>query len=89
MTKPNADSFRLALLSEFAKSTKAGMKSITVVSSDLHRYVGGYPGTDHRMPLCCSVMRKEMTERDEVISQPTKGAGATLTIKYCLPRHQN
>ena len=86
MKKVTADDFRAALIKEFTKASASGASNCTVNSGDLHRYVGGYPGPDHLMPSCCSVMRKAMNVDDEVLSQPKKGAGASLTIKYRLPR---
>jgi 5-methylcytosine-specific restriction protein A len=57
-----------------------------VVSGDLHRTVGGYPGSSHRMPACCAVMTRAMRPGDRIIAQPPSGKGATLTIRYRLPR---
>ena len=51
---------------------------------ELHRIVGGYPGHDHRMPVCCSVMLQEMGPKDEVVAKPPQGSGASLTIAYLL-----
>jgi 5-methylcytosine-specific restriction protein A len=53
-----------------------------ITAGQLHRDVGGYPGPSHRMPVCCSVMRQEMSHRDKVVAEPPKGAGASLTISY-------
>ena len=86
MQTTNVEAFRSALAREFSKALSSGATHATVNSGDLHRYVGGYPGPNHVMPSCCSVMRKAMKADDQVISQPRKGAGASLTIKYRLPR---
>ena len=59
-------------------------KSIDIVSGDVHRSVGGYPGTNHRMPVCCSVMYSMMQGADEILYAPPKGKGATLKIRYHL-----
>ena len=58
--------------------------AIQVNSGELHRLVGDYPGKNHRMPVCCSVMRNAMKSDDRIISKPPKGQGATLTIEYKL-----
>lgn len=58
---------------------------IDISSGELHLLVGGYPGPNHSMPTCCSVMRSVMTERDEILAQPPKGNGASLLIRYYLP----
>jgi len=88
MRMPSAEEFRIALNAVFAERTKSGASSVVVVSGDLHRAVGGYPAERgaHSMPNCCSVMRQAVRARDQVISSPPSGAGATLTIRYLLPR---
>ncbi len=59
---------------------------IEIKSGDLHRQVGGYPSQNHRMPTCCLVMKREMKTGDKILHQPSKGKGATLVIRYQLPR---
>ena len=80
---PNADDFRSELYRIFS-SSRGGYVDVT--SGDLHRRVGGYPGPSHRMPICCSVMRQSMLGGDVIVAEPPKGNGATLTIRYRLPR---
>ena len=60
------------------------LSSIVVESGELHRLVGGYPGQDHRMPVCCGVMRKTMRESNEELPNSLKKDGATLQIRYNL-----
>lgn len=60
------------------------MPHVEVRSGDLHRAVGGYPGPNHRMPICCSVMYAMMQEGDQIIKTPPKGKGANLIIQYSL-----
>ena len=55
---------------------------IDLVSGDIHRAVGGYPSSNHRMPVCCDVMYSRMRKNDVVLSAPPKGKGATLRIRY-------
>lgn len=81
-----ADSFRAALQRAFDDATRAGQVSLRIEAGHLHRIVGGYPGRDHRMPLCCHVMRSSMAAGDTVVESPPSGAGASLTIEYRLPR---
>ena len=82
-----ADDFRSELADLFEVASKAGRGTIVVRSGDLHRAVGGYPGTNHRMPICCNVMYAEMVEGvDEVLSAPPSGQGASVAIAYLLPR---
>jgi transcriptional regulator with XRE-family HTH domain len=78
--------FEEALATRFRAAQKLGSTFVDVVSGELHREVGGYPGPDHRMPVCCSVMEREMRSDDRIIRTPPKGRGATLTIRYRLPR---
>jgi len=41
------------LAAEFADAKRNGLDKVEIRSGDLHRSVGGYPGTNHRMPICC------------------------------------
>jgi 5-methylcytosine-specific restriction protein A len=38
------------------------------------------------MPSCCQVMYGEQTSFDRVLHAPPKGKGASLTVRYQLPR---
>lgn len=55
---------------------------LTVTSGELHKIVGGYDTTNHRMASCCDAMYDAMKSGDEIIAAPPKGKGARLTIKY-------
>jgi predicted GIY-YIG superfamily endonuclease len=72
----------------FRKATVAGQDHVAVSAGDLHRSVGGYRGPTHKMPVCCQAMRSAMdpSRGDRVVSEPPKGKGASLTIRYVLPR---
>jgi len=78
--------FENALIEIFQDAQKDGLSSVNVTSGELHRKLGGYPSSNHNMPGCCSVMSRIMESDDEVLDEPLKGKGATLTIKYSLPR---
>jgi len=67
-------------------ATNQSSPYIDVKSGDLHSAVGSYPGVNHRMPVCCGVMRSAMKPGDEVLYAPPKGNGASLLIRYKLPR---
>lgn len=84
---PSADDFRDALRRRFDAATRAGQAWLDVNAGELHRELGGYPakGGNHRMPVCCDVMRGMMRPGDEVLHQPPKGLGASLTIRYRIP----
>ncbi len=78
--------FENALIEIFQDAQKDGLSSVNVTSGELHRKLGGYPSSNHNMPGCCSVMSRIMESDDEVLDEPLKGKGSTLTIKYSLPR---
>ena len=59
---------------------------LDINSGELHRSLGGYPGPKAAMPSCCNAMYAEQRATDAIISQPPKGKGASLTIRYKLPR---
>jgi 5-methylcytosine-specific restriction protein A len=69
-----------------ADAKQRGLPNIRAKSGDLHRRVGGYPGSNHRMPMCCSAMRAMMKDGDIIVEQPPKGNGASLTLEYQLSR---
>lgn len=56
-------------------------------AGDLHTFIGGYPSPNHRMPQCNNAMRQMMLNNDTVLIEPPQGQGATLTIRYFLPRN--
>lgn len=71
----------------FARAVAHGKSHVEVTARDLHIAAGNYPDPKrHRMPLCCDVMYNEMVEGDKVIDAPPKGKGASLRIRYQLPR---
>lgn len=81
-----AKDFQSELDSFFASTQQEGKSFIEIKSGDLHRSVGGYPGRNHRMPLCCGVMKRNMKPGDQILQQPPSGQGATLIIRFKLPR---
>jgi 5-methylcytosine-specific restriction protein A len=83
---PTAEKFRAALDAWISEATRVGKSSVDVNSGKLHRIVGGYPAQDHRMPVCCAVMESAMRAGDKILTAPPKGRGASLTIRYKLPR---
>jgi hypothetical protein len=89
MTKgavPTSEDFRDALRAHFARGEALGLAFVEIISGELHRVVGGYPGPAHRMPSCCAAMRAEQRGGDETRHAPPSGHGATLCIRYRLPR---
>jgi hypothetical protein len=84
--EPTADDFRKELLAQIARGNRRGAPHVEINSGELHRAVGGYPRPNHRMAVCCEVMERERKIGDEIISAPERGKGASLTIRYMLPR---
>jgi hypothetical protein len=82
-----AEDFRSALIQIFKDSQQKGITFIDVRSGDLHKRLGDYPGTNHRMPICCSVMREFCDTEDITVTSPPKGDGANLVIRYYIPRN--
>jgi 5-methylcytosine-specific restriction protein A len=85
-SKPSTEDFRTAIRERLAAAQAAGRQELDITSGDLHRELGSYPGPDHRMPNCCAAMRSQMKPGDTITSQPPKGKGASLRIRYGLPR---
>lgn len=85
---PTASEFMSMLSKIFKEAQEKGLEYIDVVSGDLHGLVGGYPGQNHRMPVCCGVMYQTMKDEDKVLYAPPKKKGATVRIRYKLPRSQ-
>jgi 5-methylcytosine-specific restriction protein A len=84
---PTAKEFREHLFEAFRIAELDGRTSVFVNAGYLHRAVGGYPNRKtNRMPVCCDAMLRAMRKGDVIVSQPPKGKGATLTIRYALPR---
>ncbi|PSR35436.1 MAG: HNH endonuclease [Sulfobacillus benefaciens] len=78
--------FKNALYAEFNRAMEQNAPYVDIRSGDLHRNAGGYPGPNHRMPSCCAVMEREMKVHDQILKAPPRGRGASLTIRYMLPR---
>lgn len=83
---PTAEDFHRELDRIFSSAQQAAKPFIEVKSGDLHRSVGGYPGRNHRIPMCCGVMKRNMKLGDQIVRQPPSGVGATLIIRFALPR---
>jgi hypothetical protein len=86
MKMPTAEEFQKELDARFRLAADAGAPNIEINSGELHRKLGGYPQAGHQMPTCCNVMYREQRLGDAVVSAPPKGKGASLTIRYRLPR---
>lgn len=83
----NIDDFRTELIQQLWRAESRGAPFVDITSGGLHRALGDYPSsTRHRMPTCCDAMYGEKRQADDVLSRPPKGKGASLTIRYRLPR---
>jgi 5-methylcytosine-specific restriction protein A len=78
--------FRTRIRGLMREAQAAGASFVDINSGQVHRAIGGYPGPDHRMPVCCQVMKTDMRAGDRILASPPKGQGASLTIRYQLPR---
>lgn len=82
---PTKEDFLYELHCQMLKKHHSGESELIASAGEIHRKVGGYPGPDHRMPVCCSAMKSEMQQGDRIVDEPLSGQGARLTIKYRLP----
>ena len=84
--RARAAEFRAALSTLLSDAERTRQAYVDVRSGELHRVVGGYPGRLHALSTCCSVMRSVMRDGDREVEAPPKGVGASLVIRYRLPR---
>jgi 5-methylcytosine-specific restriction protein A len=83
---PTRSEFQAALNGVLLQAQKKNKAGVVVSSIDLHLQVGGYPGREHRMDLCCQVMREAMLQRDRITSQVLPPYPPLLEVVYELPR---
>lgn len=79
----------LGAVPAFVSAEAAGHDRVDNRSGDPHAKLGGYPpnpGENHRMRSCCKVMCATMGGDDDVLWSPPNGQGASLTIRYRIPR---
>ena len=90
---PSTDEFRAELTAQIDRAQKHGRSHVEINAGELHRVVGGYPSSDggtHNMPQCCGAMEQESARGNaDVIHSPPSGKGASLTMRYHLPRGSN
>jgi len=86
---PNVEDFRREIGRMLDDARSRGLDEVVLISGDVHRELGGYPGPNHAMPSCCKAMRELMGENDEILHQPPKGNGATLKIRYLFKTDQS
>jgi 5-methylcytosine-specific restriction protein A len=88
---PTAEQFREELYAMMREGLRNNVGYVDINAGELHCRIGDYPGPNHRMPNCCQVMRAAMTPDagDRILEQPDSGEGATVTIRYVLPRQDD
>ena len=85
-----AAEFKRALIDAMHQTELKGQRFLDITAGELHATVGGFPGCQHRMPMCCRVIRMQASEGwgDLIVKESTIRKGATLRIRYRLPRPQ-
>jgi hypothetical protein len=81
----STDHFRKGLLAQMARAAKGGQTDVLIKCGELHRSLGGYPGSTHGMSFCCDAMQAEMKPGDTLLVD--RARGAWMTVRYLLPRH--
>jgi hypothetical protein len=82
----STEDFRKGIGDRLREASATGAGHLDINAGKLHRELGGYPSRGHRMPTCCGAMRAMMRAGDSVLFEPPKGNGASLTVRYLLPR---
>ena len=78
------DDFRAELSAQIERAANLNRPHVEINAGELHRVVSP---AQNRMPMACNAMRQAKTNSaDEVIFAPPAGDGASLTIRYKLPR---
>ncbi|MEK5237066.1 hypothetical protein NST99_15355 [Paenibacillus sp. FSL L8-0470] len=75
------EDFRREVKRRIDEARNAGAEYADIVSGDMYRELGGYPGSSHSMPLCCKAMYDYKKPIDITLEAPPKGKGATLKIR--------
>jgi hypothetical protein len=78
------EQFREELLAQMGRATRRGLLDVLINSGELHRSLGGFPGSKQGMPLCCDAMQAEIMSGDVLVLERINGAG--MTVRYRLPR---
>ncbi len=70
-----AEDFRDELYRIMDEAVREGRKYVDVNAGEVHRGLGGYPGPEHRVPVCCKVMKEAVAQDygDKVVFRRGKG----------------
>ena len=63
---------------------QSGESFIDVESGNLHDRVGGHQNSNHKLAICCDVMRRMMRPGDSILMEPTNGDAGNLRVRYIL-----
>ena len=86
--QPNKADFEKALDEFFRECERKGLSSKNLTAEELyHRIIKPIP-SNHRVPVCCKVMKGKMQFGDVPVYEPPKGEGTRLEIRYVFPRAQ-
>jgi len=85
---PTAEDFRKKLNEIIENARIKNLPYVDVWPKDLHRQVGEYPGPNHRMPMCCYVMKEKLRDGDLILKEPPSGMGGNVLIRYFLDTPQ-
>lgn len=83
---PTKAEFAKAIAAKFRAGELRNADHLDLNAGELHRELGGYPSANHQMPSCCDALLDAQRTRDTIMAKPPKGKGASLTIRYNLPR---
>ena len=81
---PTKEDFLNEIKAQLTEAKTKGVEYVDIISGDVHRKLGGYPGTNHRMQTCCMAMYELMKANDEILHAPESTYGATVEIRYYL-----
>ncbi|UQZ34621.1 HNH endonuclease [Paenibacillus sp. PK3_47] len=80
----SVEDFRMEVQRQIDEARNMGVDYVEIVSGEVHRILGGYPGPNHSMPSCCKAMYDYKKSNDMILAAPSKGKGASLKIRYYI-----
>lgn len=83
---PNTQAFKTIIRILLKTAESSNQEYLDINAGKLHRFIGGYPQPNNRMPVCNSAMKQLMQNGDLILAEPPSGQGAKLTIRYFVPR---
>lgn len=76
---------KMEVAAQITRAGNQGRPHVEINAGELHRIV--FPGVPtHQIPMSCSAMREARADTDAIVFGPVEGDGASLTIRYTLPR---